>query len=441
MNNVSQLRLSSSLSLDDEVLQAVSHESVFAVLVVDFGFDKAIDGTYGHYAVDDLVKVCTQRIFSCLHTFRWFSSSCLNKVILIITSVDNEGDAELVAKSAAHSIVEAFSQPITLHASDLLMLPSIGLAIYPTDASNLKEIVSCANTASSYVRTRGCDDYSFFSSFMNESHIRKFNVEHLMQQALSRVEFFLNYQSQVDNSGRVVGVEALLRWNSPLLGNVSPNEFIPIAEENGSILSLGEWVIKTACIQRKLWHDSGLCDDSCYIAINVSPCQLRRSNFVEKMISIVNEVGIYPYQVDIEITEGILILDAQSIKKNLSELRAYGFHISVDDFGTGYSSFSYLKQFKVDTIKIDRSFVQDLGASDSDEAISSAIIGLAKTLGINTVAEGVETMAQVQFLKSLGCGAYQGYYFGEPMSAEGMTSLLRRNLNTPKIEKVHLVDI
>jgi len=255
---------------------------------------------------------------------------------------------------------------------------------------------------------------------------RQFEMGSFISQALSRMEFSLNYQPQVDNFGNVVGVESLLRWNSPMLGNVSPAEFIPLAEENGTILPIGEWGIRAACVQMKRWHDNKLCDDSCCIAINVSPCQLQSLDIVEKITTIVREVGIFPHQVEIEITEGVLIGDVEDIKQKLSELKGLGFRTSADDFGTGYSSLSYIHHFPIDTLKIDRSFVQDIEHNRNDEAICSAVIGLARNLGVRAVAEGVETISQAQLLQSHGCEVYQGYYFGKPMSAVNMTSFFQR---------------
>jgi EAL domain-containing protein (putative c-di-GMP-specific phosphodiesterase class I) len=261
---------------------------------------------------------------------------------------------------------------------------------------------------------------------MNVMAKRQLDIDLSLHHALNRMEFVLHYQPQVDNFGKIIGAEALLRWHSSVLGNVSPAEFIPQAEGSGAILSIGEWVIRTACLEMRDWLDKGVCAESCYIAINVSPCQLKQSDFVERITAIVREVGIHPHQIDIELTEGVLMWDTEDAKQKLFELKEQGFRISVDDFGTGYSSLAYLKHFPIDVLKIDRFFVQDIGFSHRDEAISRAIINLAISLGIKTVAEGVETISQVQFLQSHGCEAYQGYYFSEPVSALKMASLLQR---------------
>jgi len=253
----------------------------------------------------------------------------------------------------------------------------------------------------------------------------RFEMGFFFQQALDRMEFAVNYQPQLGNLGNVIGVESLLRWSSPIFGNVPPAEFIPLAEANGMILPIGEWCFRTAFMQMKYWCDNKLCDDSCCIAVNVSPCQLQSLDIVEKITTLVNEAGILPHQVEIEITEGVLIRDIEDIKHKLSELRGLGFRISADDFGTGYSSLSYIHHFSIDTLKIDRSFVQDIDHNRNDEAICSAIISLAKGLGIRTVAEGVETIAQAQLLQSHGCEVYQGYYFGRPMTDLKMTSFFK----------------
>lgn len=254
---------------------------------------------------------------------------------------------------------------------------------------------------------------------------RQLEIASLLNSALKRLEFSLYYQPQVDNLHKIVGVEALIRWQSPELGSLSPAEFIPIAEKSGGIDSIGEWVIRASCLQMKFWLDSGLCADSCYIAVNVSPYQLRRPNFVKEITTIVCEADILPHQIHIEITEGVFISDIEDIKQKLIALRLAGFCISVDDFGTGYSSLAYLKHFQIDVLKIDQLFIRGVGVSRNDEVISSSIISLAQSLGIKTVAEGVETLAQMQFLCSQGCDVYQGYYFSKPLTAMEMTSHLK----------------
>lgn len=422
--------LPNRLLLEERIRVAISDtqrtEDTLAILIVDLDNLKVVNGLFGHAVGDEMLKTCAKRILACSQERDIVARLSGDKFVLTLTNLADEAHARVAAASAAKQLVEAFSHSVMLYKYETILTPSIGIAIYPRDADNVIDLIRHADTATYGVRSTGRNDYKFFSSSLNVTAMRRFEIDSLLHQALSRNEFVLHYQPQVDNSGVIVGMEALLRWHSPVLGDVSPAEFIPLAEESGAILSIGEWVIRTACQQRRHWQDYRLCADSCYIAVNVSPCQLQQLDFVEKVTAIVHEVGVHPQQINIEITEGVLITDAEDIKQKLSELRAQGFRISVDDFGIGYSSLTYLKHFPIDVLKIDRTFVQDIGTSRNDEAISRAIINLAESLGIKTVAEGVETMAQVQFLRTHGCEAYQGYYFSKPVSALKMGSLLQK---------------
>lgn len=247
-------------------------------------------------------------------------------------------------------------------------------------------------------------------------------------ESVNSVDYSLHYQPLFTPSGEIVAMEALLR-GSGVFDGLSPDEFVPLLESNGAILTIGELVIKKACMQRRYLQLNGLCKESFYISVNVSPLQLEQEDFVQNFVGIVFETGLLPHQISIEITEGALIKDVVDISQKISQLRTYGFLISIDDFGMGYSSLAYLKHFSIDVIKIDRFFVKDIGVSRNGEVICRGIIDLAKNLGIKTVAEGVETLDQIQFLEKHGCEIYQGFYFSKPLSAARVNSFLHRNMN------------
>lgn len=399
--------------------------NVMAVMVIDFNNPQTVRRLQELLVAEDIFEICAQQISSWLELGDSLFRLSTNKIALTLSNVADEQNARSKATLLAKKIIDEFLCFTTQHTYTTTLSPCIGIAIYPTDAENIVHLIEHADSANCHARLNCSDNYTFFSNSMKISDMRRLKLDSLIRRALGKAEFALNYQPQVNSSGKIVGIEALLRWNSPTIGNISPEEFIPLAEENGMILPIGEWVIRTACLQRKHWLDNDLCDPTCYIAINISPYQLRRSDFVERITEIVSDVGISPHQVDIEITEGVLINNLKDISTKLSELRRIGFRISVDDFGTGYSSLAYLKHLPIDAIKIDRSFVDGIGTNYSDEAISLAIISLAKNLDIDVIAEGVETGAQVQFLKSNACEGYQGYFFNQPVSAKEIASLLQ----------------
>lgn len=421
--------LSQTWQTKSEILHAASRVNltgkVMAVMVIDFYNPKIVRRLQELLVADDIFEISARQISSWLELGDSLFRLSTSKIALTLTNVADEQNARSEATLLAKKIIDEFSHFTTQHTYTTTLSPCIGIAIYPTDAENIVDLIEHADSANCHARLNGSDNYTFFSNSMKIREMRLLKLDSLLRRALSQAEFALNYQPQVNFSGKIVGIEALLRWNSPTIGNISPEEFIPLAEENGMIIPIGEWVIRTACLQRKYWLDNDLCDSTCYIAINVSPYQLRCSDFAERITEIVSDVGISPNQVDIEITEGILINNLKDISTKLSELRRIGFRISVDDFGTGYSSLAYLKHLPIDAIKIDRSFVNGIGTNHSDEAISLAIINLAKNLDIDVIAEGVETGAQVQFLKSNACEGYQGYFFNQPVSAAEIASLLQ----------------
>ncbi|MBI2912884.1 MAG: EAL domain-containing protein, partial [Chloroflexi bacterium] len=275
-------------------------------------------------------------------------------------------------------------------------------------------------------KEQGRNNYQLYTPAMNARVLERLALENSLRHALQRDEFVLHYQPQFDvRNGRIVGVEALLRWQHPQRGLVLPGEFIPLAEETGLILPLGEWVLRTACAQHKAWQATGL--PPLRVAVNLSARQFLQSNLVQVVVRTLNESGLDPRYLELEITESVASQNADFAILVLRELRDMGVRISVDDFGAGYSSLSYLKDFPIHTLKIDRSFVRDLTTDPNDAAIASAIIALAHSLGLNVVAEGVETEEQLAFLKERQCDEFQGYLLARPMPAETLQKMLARN--------------
>nr|MBP8141433.1 EAL domain-containing protein [Acidovorax sp.] len=315
---------------------------------------------------------------------------------------------------------------------ELTIAPSMGIAVFPDDGQDFDSLSQSADVAMYRAKLDGRNTYRFFTPEMQAHSVRALQLENALRRALERQQFTLHYQPQVCIATRqVLGVEALLRWQHPELGAVSPGEFIPIAEDSGQILAIGEWVLRTALTQMHDWHAQGLALPS--MSVNLSAVQFREPRLPELITRILEETGVAPSALELELTEGVAMEDPRSAIATMRELHARGVRLSIDDFGTGYSSLSQLKQFPVSTLKIDQSFVRDLDNGPSDKAIVSAIIRMAQALGMQTVAEGVETRGQFDFLHAQGCHQAQGYYCGRPQPAEQLQALLqaRHKLQAP----------
>ncbi|NYE03550.1 EAL domain-containing protein (putative c-di-GMP-specific phosphodiesterase class I) [Bacillus niacini] len=290
------------------------------------------------------------------------------------------------------------AKPITIQGQELHVSMSIGIAFYPSDGKSTEELMKNADMAMYRAKEEGRDTYKFYSMDMNKAISRKMALENGLRKALKNDEFVLNYQPQVSlHTGEIVGVEALLRWNTTETGMLSPNQFIPVAEESGLIIPIGEWVIKTACIQGKTWHDNGQSDLK--IAVNLSPVQFLHDNLVGTVINALKTSGFNPNYLELEITEGVAFTNAEAAIKKMQAIRELGVRISIDDFGTGYSSLMYLKSFPINTLKIPKPFNQDIMRSQKDKALVETIIYLGHSLGLSVIAEGIESNEQLRFLK------------------------------------------
>jgi len=394
-------------------------DSKWALLFMDLDRFKYVNDTLGHDAGDELLKGMADRLSNCLrksdHVFRLGG----DEFTIILNNLLNDIDiAQVVSK-----IRKAVSLPWTIKETEVFTTASIGISVYPDDGKTVEVLVKNADMAM-YVAKEEGDGYRFFTEEMNIKAIERMNMGNNLRTALERRQFIVYYQPLVGDVQQIVGAEALLRWQHPLMGLVNPDKFIHLAEETGIIVPIGEWVLLTACKQAKRWHDMGY--KGLYVAVNLSTRQFREKNLTETIERILDETGLSPNYLKLEVTESGIMEDPEAAIAKMNRLRSKGIRFSIDDFGTGYSSLSYMKRFPIDTLKIDRSFIVESATNRDDREIIKTIISMARNLNIETVAEGVENKDQQDFLSSQGCRMMQGYYFGRPMPARELEDVLRR---------------
>ncbi|QDF99825.1 bifunctional diguanylate cyclase/phosphodiesterase [Azoarcus sp. DD4] len=392
----------------------------FAVMFLDLDHFKNINDTLGHDLGDQLLVEVGRRLESVLRAGDTVSRQGGDEFVFLLPDTDAEGAGSVAAK-----LLEITSQPYVLGNHELSATPSIGIAMYPDDGKDMDTLARNADAAMYHVKRDGRNGFRFFTEEMQARSARTLVLAGALRHALERDQFSLHYQPQVSlRTGRLVGAEALLRWTHPELGPVSPAEFVPIAESNGLIVQIGEWVLRRAATEARRWTDAGL--PPLVVAVNLSAAQFRHPNLPEVVSRIVEEAGLPPRQLELELTEAMAMDNPQAAIEVMDRLYACGIRMSIDDFGTGYSSLGYLKRFKVDKLKIDQSFVRDITEDADDKAIVTAIINLADSLGVLTVAEGVETSGQLDFLRRQGCDAVQGYYFSKPLPAQAFEAYARQ---------------
>ncbi|HIJ82608.1 MAG: diguanylate cyclase/phosphodiesterase with PAS/PAC sensor(s) [Magnetococcales bacterium] len=392
------------------------------VLVIFLGLDyfKKINNSLGHKLGDQLLKDVSTRLRTFIREGDTLSRLAGDSFGFIMREIHNTKDAVFVAQKIGNALAE----PFIIDEHKLFLTASTGITLFPDDGQEGSTLINNADMALNRAKVTGRDTCTFYKATMGEQANQRLKMEKNMRQGLERGEFVLFYQPKVSLvTGRVVGMEALVRWRQPDAGMVSPGEFIPVAEETGLILPLGEWILRTACQQNRIWRDAGF--DRLRMAVNLSVRQFRQRDLFDRVRLILQETGLPPPLLELEITESMVMDNVESVIVTLTRLRSLGLFIAVDDFGTGYSSLSYLKRFPIHTLKIDQSFVRDLTLDSDDAAIINAIIAMAKSLKLNVVAEGVETEEQLNFLRLEGCDEMQGYFFGKPMSAEEFTDLLK----------------
>lgn len=386
-----------------------------ALLLLDLDRFKLINDTYGHHAGDDLIIEVGRRLSELTGENDTVGRLGGDEFVVILDNISAEGDIH----HQCEQIITALSQPFTLLGSETWIGVSIGVAVAPADATDRSEMMRKADIALYEAKNQGRGQYRLFKREMDESVKTRQQVASDLRLALQyKRDLAVYYQPLMDISGqKVVGLEALMRWNHPVHGPISPGEFIPLAEEMGLIIQIGEWVLREACRVSIAWPELT-------IAVNVSPLQFRAAGFVERIKAIVKQEKTLPSRIELEITEGVLIEDEKSAQTIMSQLRQAGFRIALDDFGTGYSSLNYLSHFSVDKIKIDRSFTQSLGVTDNSVAIVESVVKLGQAMGLTVTAEGVETQGQMQALAEAGCNQLQGYLFSQAVPESDIRSLL-----------------
>jgi len=401
---------------------AKRQNSEFAIMFLDLDHFKDINDTLGHSIGDALLVELAKRIQECIRNEDTVSRLGGDEFIFMLPNTTTQGIV-----TVAEKLLENITKPFSVEHNELIVTASIGIAIYPIDGTDPETLSKNADTAMYQAKLNGRNNFRFFTKVMQKSLERNIQLTNALRHALEKDQLHVVYQPQVAiTDAHVIGAEALLRWNHPELGAISPLEFISIAEENGLILPIGEWVLRSAVKQAKEWIDRGFAP--MIVAVNLSAVQFRHSHLPELVTKILEEFGLPSEYLELELTEAVAMHDPKSAFAVMDNLHERGIRMSIDDFGTGYSSLSYLKKFKVYKLKIDQSFIRDISTDPEDKAIVNAIISMAHSLGLQVIAEGVETMEQLDYLREEGCDEIQGYYFSKPLSAESFNTFIATQL-------------
>lgn len=406
------------------IAQASLEQHAVWVLCLDLDRFKGVNDTLGHRAGDRLLQEMAKRLAACVRESDTLARLGGDEFVIVLNGVVNDKGVTTVAKK----ILGLVSEPISIEGQELYITASIGIAAYPMDGEDGHALLKHADLAMYKAKEQDRNNFHFFSHDLNKKVMERMMLENSMRRALERNEFFMQYQPQVDaRTGRIIGVEALLRWNHSDMGLLTPDRFIYLAEETGFIVPLGEWVLLTSCRQNKEWQNQGL--PPIRVSVNLSGKQFGQQRLDEMISAILMETGLDPEWLELEITESAIMKNAEHNITILRKLKDMGIALAIDDFGTGYSSLSYLKHFPLTRLKIDRSFVRDITINPDDAAIAEIIIAMAQTLKLSVIAEGVETRAQMEFLSFHNCVEMQGYLFSRPVSAEQLAGLLRHGLH------------
>ena len=414
---------------------AKDNQRTLAVLYLDLDNFKRVNDTLGHAVGDELLCVVAERLRSSLRyggdsappgsadSARPGDLARLGGDEFLVLLPNLRGAAD--AGSVAERLIQALREPVQLAINSLVVTPSVGIALYPRDGADAETLLRNADLAMYFAKRRSPGTHAFFDVAMNAAALHRFTIEEQLRGALERNEFSLQYQPQFDvRTGTISGMEALLRWSNAELGTVSPLEFIPVAEETGLIHAIGKWVLRAACQQARSWRDEGLAFQR--VAVNVSGRQFALAEYPQEVAAILEETGLEPSSLELEITESVVMADEVWAQKAINELKQLGVTLAIDDFGTGYSSFGRLRHFSVDRLKIDRSFVSNVTEGNDDRAIAAAIIAMSRSLRINVTAEGVENFPQLAFLQEQDCQDAQGFLLSRPLQPEAARELLRR---------------
>jgi diguanylate cyclase (GGDEF)-like protein len=404
--------------------QARRYERGLALLFLDLDRFKIINDSLGHDAGDELLQEVARRLLASVRQSDVVARLGGDEFVVLLPEI-NEGSQ---AAPIADKILAAVSKPFTLAGQEFRVTVSIGVSIFPADGEDEETLMKNADVAMYHAKEQGKNNFQFYSEKLNTDSLERLALESSMRNAIERGEFRLYYQAKhAMSGGRVTGMEALLRWQHPDLGLILPMQFIPLAEETGLIVPLGRWVLKTACLQNVAWQKKGL--PGLPMAVNLSARQFLDEHLLDDVSNVLRDTGMDPKLLELEITESMIMRDMTRTIEILTKLKAMGVRVAIDDFGTGYSSLSTLKWFPLDTIKIDGSFIHDLGRSTADQSLMEAIIAVGKSLSLTVVAEGVESADQVDFLRAHACDEFQGFYINQPMPAEEFVEQLRTQIH------------
>lgn len=411
--------------LGDRISQAMAHARrhglMLALLFLDLDRFKGVNDSFGHELGDALLIEVSNRLKGVVREGDTVARQGGDEFIILLTDVQDPQDVSGVA----HKIFEALSTPFRIRGHELFVTTSIGATIYPDDGDDMHALLRNADTAMYRAKEEHGNAFQFYSREMSVRALERAELESALRRALERKEFELFYQPKVDGTtGRIIGAEALIRWHHPDMGLVSPTRFIPMAEEIGLIIPIGDWVLQTACAQNKAWQNAGL--EPISVSVNLSARQFKQEGLVESVADVLKNMDLDAKHLELELTESIVMNSAELFVSKLKELQDLGVQLSIDDFGTGYSSLSYLKRFPLHHLKIDQSFVRDIATDSDDAAITSTVISLGHSLNLKVIAEGVETEEQVAFLREHQCDEMQGYYFSKPLPAAEFASLLQQ---------------
>ena len=420
--------LPNRMLLQDRLEQAIEvaqrQDRPLALMYMDLDRFKHINDSLGHTVGDQLLQSVARRLMECVRQSDTVSRQGGDEFVLLLPLIEHAEDAAL----AAQKMLAALTQSHHVAGHDLHISVSIGISIYPDDGRDAQTLIKCADTAMYYAKESGRNNYKFFEPEMNARAVQRQIIEASLRRALEAQEFVLFYQPKINlESGTIVGVEALIRWQHPERGLLSPAEFVSIAEDCGLILPIGRWVLREACRQGQAWRLEGL--PPITVAVNTSALEFRAKDFLANLRSTLAETGLEPRYLELELTESVLMRDAESADSVLHALAEMGVKLAIDDFGTGYSSLSYLRRFPIDALKIDQSFVKHMSGNPDDATIVSAVISMGKSLKQRVIAEGVETPEQYGFLRAQQCDEGQGFYFGRPVPAKSLATMLQAGLS------------
>ena len=422
-------RLDLTIRMERALAHARRDQKILAVMFLDLDHFKDVNDTLGHPVGDLLIQESARRIKSCLREEDTIARLGGDEFTIMLEDLQESRHAGAIA----HKINQALAEKFVLNEHEIFISCSIGISLFPDDGRDITTLLQNADSALHRAKEQGRNNYQYYTEALTVRAVTRMHMESELRTAIAKEQLTIHYQPQSDTkTGKIIGMEALLRWQHPERGLMLPGAFIPLAEESGLILQIDKWVLRTACARLKGWIDQGL--PPIHVAVNVSSRLFNQKNLAEIVIDTLNETGLDPHCLELELTERIVMEDAEIAVQTLRRLKALGVQIAIDDFGTGYSSLSYLKRFPIDRIKIDQSFVRNITTDADDATIAHAIISLSRSMNLRTVAEGVETREQQEFLHSLKCDEVQGFYFSHPLPEQAMEQLLRNSVKQPVAE-------